>query len=123
LARKQIIRDLKKHRLPHLLPNVKKMPIGAFQGIQFLSKGFDEHEKFVLKETVLLLGGTFIDWKMRAELSPDKSVYVLCAELTKTKNLIEGDEVLQRSSVSVQDIKVKRSVWLFKCQFKGELLD
>lgn len=99
------------------------MPIQSFDGIQFLAKGFDEHEKFVLKETVGLLGGSFVDWKMRAGLNSDKSVYVLCAELTKTKNLIESDEVLKASAVDVQKIQVKRSVWLFKCQFKGELLD
>ena len=123
LERKQIIRDLKKHRLPHLLPNIKKMPIESFQNIQFMTKGFDDREKFVLKETVNLLGGVFIDWKQRFSLKKENKIYILCADMKKVNELIRNDEILKSLQLDSDNIIIKRSVWLFKCQFKGELLD
>lgn len=122
IDRRQIVRDLKKHRLPNLLPNIQPMPLKDFKDIQVLIKGFDEHQKYVLRETVKILGGKVVEWQFRADLKLSKEILVLCTDSSKIQKILKTDSEFKTTGLALDLLKFKHSSWLFKTQFSGKVI-
>ena len=121
IDRKQLVRDLKKHRLPNLLPCPKTMPLPEFLGIKVCIKGFDDHQKFVLREIVKVMGGSCVEWKFRSTILASDRLVFICKDLEKMKKDLAKDKVLSKNGIETAQLPVKQSPWLFKTQFTGKI--
>lgn len=118
--RKQIVRDLKKHCLPNLLPWIHQMPMEEFRRFQVIVKGFTNHYKYVLREIVEMLGGRFIDWKNRDSLRSGAQVIFLHKNPSKFRKKIESDAILKSKQMNTGQLHVKDMAWLFKVVSSGK---
>ena len=121
IDRKQIVRDLKKECLPHLLPWVHSMPFESFCGYRVVVKGFSIHNNYVLRQITELLGGVFIHWKNRESVEKDHKVIFLNPKPKKFKEKVKKDEVIKKLGLVDTDLLVKDMSWIFKTANSGKI--
>ena len=113
IDRKQIVRDLKKHCLPNLLPWVHPMPLPEFQDYKVTLKGFNNHYKYVLREVVETLGGKFVDWKNRDTLTSSEKLVVLNPKPEKFREQLKSDKYFLKNGIDLNSLVIKKKAWLF----------
>lgn len=96
------------------------MPLTGFSSLVTCLRGFDSHDRYVLQQTITILGGIVREWKERKHFKDLKRVLVIAKNPKRAKRGVMDDEVLEESGVEVSKFIFKDSAWLFKVQYSGK---